>query len=99
MVLLELTRQLTTYDKIQKGKKKLGLQFPISVREGKTEVCPCLKVAERSSNELHFFCLLLYHRRNDFDPYNKISSVARLNYQHKFQLEDFWANASDKNEI
>ena len=25
MVLLELTRQLTTYDKIQKGKKKLGL--------------------------------------------------------------------------
>ena len=73
MVLLELTRQLTAYDKIQKGKKKLGLQFPISIGEGKTEVCSCIKAAERSLEELHFFRLPLYPRRNDFDPYNKIS--------------------------
>ena len=88
MVLLELTQQLTTYDKIQKGKKKLGLQFPISIGEGKTGVCPCLKVTERSLDELHFFYLLLYPRRNDFDPYNKISSVGGSKYQHKVHLED-----------
>ena len=77
----------------------MGLQFPISIGEGKTEVCPCLKAAKRSSNELHFFRLPLYPRRNDFDPYNKISSTGVSKYQHKAHLEDFWANAADENEI
>ena len=62
-------------------------------------MCPCLKAAKRSLDELHFFYLLLYPRRNNFDPYNKISSVGGSKYQHKVHLEDFWANAADKNEI
>ena len=78
---------------------KLGLQFPISIGEMKTEVCPCLKVAERSSDEIHFFRLPLYPKRNDFDPYNKISSVGGSKYQHKVHLEDFWENVADENEI
>ncbi len=77
----------------------MGLQFPISIGEGKTEVCPCLKATEKSSDELHFFHLLLYPKRNDFDPYNKISSTGGSKYQHKVHLEDFWANAANENEI
>ena len=77
----------------------MGLQFPISIGEGKNEVCPCLKAAERSSDELHFFRLRLYTRRNDFDPYNRISLVGGSKYQHKVHLEDFWENAVDENEI
>ena len=81
MVLLELTQQLTTYDKIQKQKKKLGLQFPFSIGEGKTKVCPYLKAAERSLDELHLFHLPLYPKWNEFDPYNKISLVGGSKYQ------------------
>ena len=77
----------------------MGLQFPISIGEGKTEICPFLKVAERSLDELHFFYLLLYPKRHDFDPYNKITSVAGSRYLHKVHLEDFWANTADENEI
>ena len=42
---------------------------------------------------------MLYPRRNDFDPYNKISLAGGSKYQHKVHLEDFWENAADENEI
>jgi hypothetical protein len=77
----------------------LGLQFPISIGEGKTKVWPYLNTVERSLDELHFFCLPLYPKRNDFDPYNKISLVGGSKYKHKVHLEDFWENAVDENEI
>ena len=57
------------------------------------------KSCRETSDELHFFRLPLYPKSNDFDPSNKISSVGGSKYQHKVHLEEFWANATDVNEI
>ena len=80
MIFLELTRKIIVYAKIQKGKRKLGLKFPISIGEGKMVTFPCLKAAKRSSDELHFFHLPLYPKMFHVDPYKKITSIVGSKY-------------------
>lgn len=98
IVLLELTRQLTTYDKIQKRKGKLSIEFPIVLGDY-VEMCSTLAAAEKSIEELAFYHLTFHMTRSYFDPYNKIRMVVGMKFKHKFHLEDFWANARDDLEI
>lgn len=98
MVLLELTRQLVAYDKIQKKKTKLTIELPFVIGDY-VEMCLSLATAEKSMEELAFYHLTFYITRSYFDPYNKIKMVAGMKFKHKFYLEDLWANARDDLEI
>lgn len=81
MVLLEITRQLIAYDKIQK--KKSGLEFPIAMGDYE-EMCSTLAAVEKSVDELLFYHLASHTIGTFFDPYNKIKMVVGVRHNHKF---------------
>lgn len=96
MVLLEVTRQLAAYDKIQK--KKGGLEFPI-VMGDYDELCPSLATMENSTKEPLFYHLTPHIARSDFDPNDKIRMVVGMRHMHRIWLEDYCANAKDDYKI
>lgn len=98
IVLLEFVRQLTTYDKVQKNKHKIGIAFCILVKQS-FEVCPSLQAVEKAEEELRSHFLILYLSRDIFDPYGYIRRANGRKNKHKLQLEDHFMNAQDDFEI
>lgn len=91
-------RQLTTYDQLQKKKKKQSIEFPVVLGDF-VEMCPGLEAAESAVKELAFYRLPYYTSRAQYDPYRQIRKVASVKFIHKFHLEDYWASVEDDLEV
>lgn len=97
IVLLELVRQLITYNKAQKNRHKTRVPFPISVGQS-FEVRPSLQAVEKVQEELKSL-LIPYFSRDKFDPYGNIKRSNGRRHKHKLQLEDHFMNAQDDLDI
>lgn len=64
---MELMRQLTAYDQLQK-KKKQSIEFLVVLSDF-MEICPGLEAVESAAGELAFYCLPFYTSRAQYDPY------------------------------
>jgi len=97
MVMLEVTRQLLELIRLQKLKKKGGIQFPL--RLGQNLECPSLSAAEYSEIELQAYHLQTHGtKRLNFDPFQVCWKYNR-EFKHVKQLEDHWASAQDEDDL
>lgn len=84
LILLELVRQLTTYNKVQKNKLKTKTSFPVSL--GKSlKVCPSLQSTEKIDEEFMSFSLQPYIPRDNFDPHDNIQKTSGKKHRHPLQ--------------
>lgn len=90
MILLEVTRQLSTYDKIQKKKRKAEIAFLVTLGNS-IETCPSHQAVKLSEEELQFYSLVTYASRSNFDTYHKIRRAFGRKYGHKVHLKYYWA--------
>lgn len=98
MVLLEVIRQLETYQGFQRAKQKTAIPFPFFV-EDMLESCPTAQATESAKLEMQWYPFTFYRSRANYDPHNNIGMVNGERYRHRIDLEDFWANAADEFDI
>lgn len=98
MILLEVLRQLETYEGFQIAKHKTAISFPFFVGN-MLESCSTTQAAEGARLEMQWYPFNFYQSRSIFDPHNHIGLVNGEKYKHRMDLEDFWVNAIDESDI
>lgn len=98
MILIEVLKQLETYQGFQRTKQKAAVTFLFFIGNMQ-ESCPSTQATEGARLEMQRYPFTSYKSRIDFDPHHNIGVINGWKYEHKEDLEDYWANAVDEYEV
>lgn len=98
MVLLEVLKQLETYQSFKRIRRKAAVSFLFFIGNME-ESCSTAQAAEGARLEMQWYPFTFYQSKTNYDPHNNIRSVKEERFRHRVDIEDLWANAADEYEI
>lgn len=100
MVLLEVLKQLETFQRFKRIKQKAAISFPFFIGNME-ESCSIAQAVESVRLEIQWYPFTFYRSKTNYVPFSNIGSVNGERFRHRVELdiEDFWANAADEFDI